>query len=190
MNLSIINKTKILSSITKLNQFNSIRLAKDALRVTMLAAIAIAVGEFVNPNVAFSQFSPPIFESPVISPFRSPNTSNTTVIRGISGGEIAARNVANLVDSPTGPCVGFVDHEPDHIVTLTGFFNSLDIQVQSSADTTIVIKGPGGTWCNDDYQNKNPGIAGQWLEGAYQIWVGSYEKNQYHPYTMQITRGN
>ncbi|MEM9543337.1 MAG: hypothetical protein AAGA60_28080 [Cyanobacteria bacterium P01_E01_bin.42] len=161
-------------------------MAKKVLKGMYLAAIATVAGTLP----AFSQSSPPIFESPIISPFTAPNTPDTILIRGISGGETAARNVADRVDTPTGPCVGFVDREPDHVVTLTGFFNFLNLQVRSSADTTIVVVGPGGTWCNDDYQNKNPGIAGQWLEGQYQIWVGSYEKNQYHPYTIQITRGN
>ncbi|MBP0018087.1 MAG: hypothetical protein J7647_11075 [Cyanobacteria bacterium SBLK] len=174
------------TSVRKISPIISRCRAKDALKVMGFAAIALFVGKFP----AFAQSSPPIFESPIISPFTTPNTPNTLLIRGISGGEIAARNVADRVDTPTGPCVGFVDREPDHIVTLTGFFNFLNIQVRSSADTTIVVSGPGGTWCNDDYQDKNPGIGGQWLEGQYQIWVGSYEKNQYHPYTIQITRGN
>lgn len=169
-------------------KYNTI--AGKILKGTGLAAIAILAGEFLTPSPTFSQSSPPIFENPIISPFTSPNTPNIIVIRGISGGETAARNVSNRVDTPTGPCVGFVDREPDHVLTLTGFFNFLNIQVRSPADTTIIVSGPGGTWCNDDYQDKNPGIAGEWLEGQYQIWVGSYEKNQYHPYTIQITRGN
>ncbi|MHC5833095.1 MAG: hypothetical protein ACYT04_98205, partial [Nostoc sp.] len=58
---------------------------------------------------------------------------------------------------------------------------------QSPEDTTIIIKGPGGTWCNDDFDGKNAGMIGEWLAGSYQIWVGSYEKGKYLPYTLQIT---
>jgi hypothetical protein len=50
-----------------------------------------------------------------------------------------------------------------------------------------VVRGPGGTWCNDDYTNMNPGIAGQWLSGTYQIWVGSYQEDQYYPYVIRIS---
>jgi hypothetical protein len=59
--------------------------------------------------------------------------------------------------------------------------------VESPQDTTILISGPGGTWCNDDFEGKNPGIAGQWLAGTYKVWVGSYDKNNYHPYIIRIS---
>ena len=51
----------------------------------------------------------------------------------------------------------------------------------------MIIKGPGGTWCNDDFDGKDAGIVGEWLAGTYQIWVGSYEKGKYLPYTLKIT---
>jgi len=73
---------------------------------------------------------------------------------------------------------------------LTSFFNYLAIEVQSPEDTTIVIKGPGGSWCNDEYQGKNPGLAGQWQPGTYGIWVGSYDKSKFHPYIIKISEVN
>jgi hypothetical protein len=33
----------------------------------------------------------------------------------------------------------------------------------------------------------NPNIEGQWLSGKYEIWVGSYKTNAYHPYVISIT---
>jgi hypothetical protein len=51
------------------------------------------------------------------------------------------------------------------------------------------VKGPGGTWCNDDFDGKNPGIVGEWLPGTYQIWIGSYKENESLPYTLKITEG-
>lgn len=59
--------------------------------------------------------------------------------------------------------------------------------MQSPKDTTIIVRGPGGIWCNDDFKGKNPGIAGQWLPGTYSIWVGSYDQTKYHPYVLRIT---
>jgi hypothetical protein len=50
----------------------------------------------------------------------------------------------------------------------------------------MVVKGPGGVWCNDDYQDKNAGISGQWLPGIYQVWVGNYNKQKV-PYTLKIS---
>lgn len=109
------------------------------------------------------------------------------IIRGISGGTERARNIARLSETPNGPCVGFVARNPSHTLVLNSPFNYLRLQVKSPDDTTIVIAGPGGTWCNDDYDGKNAGIAGQWLPGTYNIWVGSYQKDKYTPYIIQIT---
>lgn len=108
-------------------------------------------------------------------------------MRGISGGAVPAETIAGRQETPTGPCVGYMDEQPDHIVELTAFFNYLSLQVQSPEDTTLTISGPGGSWCNDDARGENPGIAGQWLAGTYRVWVGSYEKDQYHPYIIRIS---
>jgi hypothetical protein len=75
-------------------------------------------------------------------------------IRGISGGSVAANSVAGRKETPTGPCVGFVDEPPDHTINLTSFFNYLSLVVESPQDTTLVISGPGGSWCNDDFRAK------------------------------------
>jgi hypothetical protein len=125
-----------------------------------------------------------IFESVTLAPGfdRDPLT-----LRGISGGPLLAPDLAERSDTPTGPCVGFVDEEPDHTMVLDDFFDYLSLQIQSTEDTTLVVRGPGGTWCNDDYTNMNPGIAGQWLSGTYQIWVGSYQEDQYYPYVIRIS---
>lgn len=130
--------------------------------------------------------SPPltIFENLTLSPAFTPDPST---VRGISGGSTAANEVAGRAETVTGPCNGFVDQQPDHTIVLTEFFNYLSFQIQSSDDTTLVIRGPGGTWCNDDYSGKNPGIAGQWLSGTYQVWIGSYDQNAYYPYVIRIT---
>lgn len=125
-----------------------------------------------------------IFENVTISPKFSPDPM---IIRGISGGSVPASQVAERAETPTGPCVGFVDEPPDHTIVLTAFFDYLSLIVESPQDTTIVISGPGGTWCNDDFQGKNPGIAGQWLPGTYRVWVGSYDKNNYNPYIIRMT---
>jgi len=154
-----------------------------------LLASSVILGGFSTIAPAFAQTAtaPPIFDSITIKPNVVPNP---TGLRGVSGGPMSAshRSVANRVESPTGPCVGYVDLQPNHRMTLTSFFNDLRLEVQSPADTTLVVKGPGGSWCNDDAGgSKNPAIAGQWQPGIYSIWVGSYENNEYHPYILKIT---
>jgi hypothetical protein len=125
-----------------------------------------------------------IFENVTLSPGFSPDPA---IVRGISGGDMSASDMATRTETATGACTGFVDEQPDHTVVLSSVFNFLNIQVESPEDTTLIIRGPGGTWCNDDYTGKNPGIAGQWLSGTYQIWVGSYRQNEYSPYVIRMT---
>lgn len=144
--------------------------------------ISLTTGILLTVNSVAAQ---EIFEDVTLTPSPSPNTVR---VRGISGGKISARQVTGKAATDTGPCVGFIDQEPDHTMTLTAFFNFLNVEVQSGKDTTLVIQGPGGSWCNDDATGKNPGIAGQWLEGEYSIWVGSYEQNEYHPYVIFISQ--
>ncbi|MEA5576147.1 hypothetical protein [Anabaena sp. UHCC 0451] len=135
-------------------------------------------------GLADAQETPAIFADITINRKFSPDP---LTVRGMSGGSIPAKKVNRGAETPTGPCSGFVDKEADHTLTLTSKFDYLKLQVESKADTTMMIKGPGGTWCNDDFNGKNPGIVGEWLEGVYKIWVGSYERGKYFPYSLNIT---
>lgn len=157
------------------------------MRLRGCATIAIATTASLGfVPAAIAQIpSSPIFESVQVSPRFRPDP---LVLRGISGGSTAASRVAQREQTATGPCVGFVDGSPDHTMTLDNSFDFLSVEVQSSEDTTLVIRGPGGAWCNDDISGKNPGIAGEWLAGTYQIWIGSYQKDKYHPYILRLTQ--
>lgn len=108
-------------------------------------------------------------------------------LRGISGGAVETQTTSGRKSTETGDCIGFIDTVPDHKITLTKPFRSLKLQVKSSGDTILLIKGPGGTWCSDDVSDRNPEISGDWLQGTYEVWVGSYEKNASFPYLLQIT---
>ena len=139
---------------------------------------------FNAPASAQQVKSTSMFENPTISPNFSPDPLTIT---GIGGGTVPSQKVAGRAETATGSCVGFVDAKPDHKIVLTNFFKNLTIQVESPEDMTLLIKGPGGSWCNDDYNGKNPGISGQWLEGNYNVWVGSYQKNKSTPYIIRLT---
>ncbi|MFN3926297.1 MAG: hypothetical protein ACK4QL_03015 [Pseudanabaenaceae cyanobacterium] len=125
-----------------------------------------------------------LFGNLTISP--SPTPQQHTLY-GISGGTAPTQSLAGIKTSETGDCIGFVDSTPDHQLTLTGFFRYLRLQVRSSGDTVMLVKGPGGTWCNDDVSDRNPIIAGGWLQGTYSIWVGSYEPNASFPYILEVS---
>lgn len=116
--------------------------------------------------------------------------SNPLTIEGISSGSIAARDVVKIEETVTGYCDGFVNHQPNYILTLTSFLNYLKIEVESPVDTTILVQGPGGVWCNDDSNNANPSIEGQWQPGQYKVWVGLYQNNSVNNYRIKITQAN
>ncbi len=130
------------------------------------------------------QSTPPIFGDITIGNKFSPDP---LTVRGMSGGSIPGERIAGRADTPTGPCTGYFDEKPGHTLNLTSKFDYLKLQVQSPQDTALIVRGPGGSWCNDDFEGKNPGIVGEWLQGTYQIWVGSYKKDNYLPYTITIT---
>lgn len=154
-------------------------------RAALPVAIAIAaIGLGIYTPAQAQPEPPPIFQSVTIGPKFSPDP---LTVKGISGGSVPGKNIAGRAETANGPCVGFVDEKPDHTLVLTVFFNYLRLMVQSPQDTTIIVRGPGGSWCNDDFEGKNPGIAGQWLAGTYKVWVGSYDKTKHHPYILRIT---
>ena len=151
----------------------------------MIVTLGITSGIHAVADAQQAQQASPIFGDITIKRQFSPDP---LTVRGMSGGSVPGRNVAGRSKTPTGPCTGFVDETPGHILKLTSGFDYLKLVVQSPQDTTMIVKGPGGTWCNDDFEGKNPGIVGEWLPGDYQIWVGSYQKDKYFPYTLQITQ--
>ena len=109
------------------------------------------------------------------------------LVDGVSSGSLAALEVARTEQTATGYCDGFVNRQPNHTLTLKKFFDFLKIEVDSSTDTTIVVQGPGGIWCNDDANHTNPVIEGQWQPGIYKIWIGSYEENVTNNYRLKIS---
>lgn len=112
------------------------------------------------------------------------------VIRGETGGRHRAAELLDTEGTSTGFCNGFVKKKPNHILVLSSFFDFLKIEVNSSSDTSIIIEGPGGVWCNDDFHGINPVIEGQWQPGNYKIWIGSYQKSNDRNYQMKITSNN
>lgn len=124
-----------------------------------------------------------IFESLQLQSGFAPNPQ---ILRGVSGGGERAADFLNITETPTGPCVGFIDSHADHQVSLMNFFNDLKLSVESAGDTVLVVKGPGGVWCNDDAVGQNPAIRGEWQKGQYQVWVGSRNQRQYYPYILEI----
>ena len=111
-----------------------------------------------------------------------------TSISGTAGGSTSLRDIAGKDETATGSCLGFGKGQPDQILRLNSAFRDLTVVVKSNTDTTIVVKGPGGTWCNDDFQGKNPGLDGQWQAGEYKIWIGTQGRNQSVNYVLKVSQ--
>lgn len=124
-----------------------------------------------------------IADSFTLSPGFSPNP---TEVKSTTGGGVDVSTLVSRQSTQTGECTGFANREPDVTLNLKAFFKALKVNVQSAEDTALVIQGPGGLWCNDDDEDKNPGIAGEWLPGTYKIWVTTYSKNRSAPYVLRI----
>ncbi|MGZ8336084.1 MAG: hypothetical protein ACXWU1_05420, partial [Allosphingosinicella sp.] len=99
-------------------------------------------------------------------------TPDPHVISLQSGGNIDAQTIS-------GSCRGFITNAPDvRLDYQAGSTLPLILSVGSSADTTLIVNAPDGSWyCDDDSGNGglNPSLRfTRPLSGRYEIWVGTY----------------
>jgi hypothetical protein len=106
------------------------------------------------------------------------------VIAVRSGGSLDARTL-----NPA--CRGFISQAPDVRLHYDAGSLPLIISVAASADTTLVVNGPDGSWyCDDD-----SGVAGlnpmvrfnRPQAGRYEIWVGTYANATLQPARLHIS---
>lgn len=87
------------------------------------------------------------------------------------------------VDSRLAPdCAGYIAPDrPDVKLAFEPGTMPLFIYVTSSADTTLVIRGPDDRWyCNDDFMGTDPMVVFQNPhEGEYLIWVGTWDEDAF-----------
>ncbi len=106
------------------------------------------------------------------------------VVNVQSGGSINAQNL-----SPS--CRGFIANAPDVRLNYQAGGYQLMISADSSADTTLVINGPDGSWyCDDDGGNNglNPALQfGSPQSGQYDIWIGTYGNASLQPAQLYIS---
>lgn len=159
------------------------KLLSQAIKLSVVF-LSLTTASGINTEAQAQETPAPIFGDITI---KRPLSKDPLTVRGMSGGTIPGKNISDRTNTPTGACTGYMDREPDHTLKLQNKFDYMKLVIESPEDTTLIIKGPGGTWCNDEFEDKNPGIVGEWLEGNYQVWIGSYKKEHYFPYTLKIT---
>lgn len=136
-----------------------------------------------------------IFVSLICYPVSAQNTvtidddiaTQPITLSGNTSGNLEVIEMSQTESTPTGYCDGYISPQPNHLLELESFFDYLKLEVESPADTTVLIKGNGGVWCNDDSGSANPMIEGQWQQGQYQVWVGSYQPDTSNSYQIKVT---
>ncbi len=97
---------------------------------------------------------------------------------GTAGG---ARDAASFGPS----CAGTVSDGPNHVLVVTSEV-SLEIYVEASVDTTLVVTGNGQTFCADSgHGGNNPSLTRVFQPGTWQIRVGAVGAGG--PYEIGIT---
>ncbi len=87
-------------------------------------------------------------------------------------------------------CYGSIASEPDFVLNYTAGDWPLRIFVTSDADTTLLMRTPGGdVLCNDDADGLNPSLALQNPEsGRYEVFIGTYDPSGGNPdATLAVT---
>ncbi len=113
-------------------------------------------------------------------------TPNPTVSEIVSFGGVVDTSYLG------GDCVGYAARAPDLRLMWSGTSNELRIFFTEDAgeDATLVMNLPDASWvCNDDYAGSlDPLIALENPpEGQYDIWIGSYQPNQFISGTLSVT---
>jgi len=102
-------------------------------------------------------------------------TPDPTVVNVQSGG---SRNASSVGSG----CTGSIANAPDVRLNYNAGSLPMIISVSSSADTTLVVNGPDGSWyCDDDggTYGSNPQVRfNSPQSGQYDIWIGSYNGGQ------------
>lgn len=112
-------------------------------------------------------------------------TPDPQVVAVRSGGNINAESISS-------DCRGYISNAPDvRLVFTAGSSLPLVISATSSADTTLVVNGPDGSWyCDDDGGNDglNPSVRfNRPMSGRYEIWVGTYGNASLQPAELHIS---
>ena len=108
-------------------------------------------------------------------------------LTAVSGGPIAVSYLG-------GDCKGFAEPNPDYEIHYTaGVLSMLRfyfVATGGAGDPTLIINDTASNWqCNDDsFGASNPSIDfSPPLSGFYDIWVGSFQSDEFISGTLFIT---
>ena len=100
-------------------------------------------------------------------------TPDPYLVSIVAGGDSAAS------DELGAACAGNVtSKQPDVVLNYTAGANfGLYLYAEAAEDTTLILLGPDGWYCDDDsHGDLNPGVSLERpLSGDYLIWVGTFD---------------
>lgn len=87
-------------------------------------------------------------------------------------------------------CLGYIDNDPQFIIDVANAgWVRFDITAgDPDADTTLLLRGPSGTLCNDDAGEGtlNPQLSSYLNEGEYYLYVGGYAARDHGPFDLAV----
>lgn len=107
-------------------------------------------------------------------------TPDPQTATGITGGPDRARD-------RFGPdCPGMIARQPDHIINVTSELN-LRLYTVTDVDSTLVLHGPSGTFCDDDSGDSplDAEINATLQPGRYEVYIGHIGRSG--SYTLTLT---
>lgn len=120
-----------------------------------------------------------------------PHYGNFTLGAGFSPDPQAGYGIAGGAEAASARhhplCAGFIGGRPDHQLTVTSPLH-LRMYVVSPRDTTLVVSGPSGLFCDDDSAGGvSPEIVARFEPGTYSVWVGGYAPGAQGEYRLMLT---
>ena len=157
------------------------RLAGVKLAGLVGGAIALASASYLLPASA-----------QVLVPSSSESVTLTEAgiqFEGTTAGEYGLMRLAGR-DRRRRLCLGYGSEKPSHVLVLAEDTDRLSMSVASDGDTTLLVEGPRGIDCNDNYRRDSRDAAirdGSWPAGTYRIWVGAFEQGDRINYKLLVS---
>lgn len=101
-------------------------------------------------------------------------------VDGTSGGSLEADGLGTH-------CRGFIAARPNTSLVLASPME-LTLTTSSTADLTMVVRSPDGTFrCDDDTgEGNNPLVYGPFPPGRVDVWIGSFQQDAHVPYVLSV----
>ena len=145
--------------------------AGAALTAVAFAGVATAQDVSLNPTYGTANLSAGFTPDPY-------------VVNVQSGGNVDASSISSS-------CRGYIANAPDVRLNYRSGSYPLIISANSSADTTLVVNAPDGSWyCSDDegVNGMNPMVRFNGPQsGQYDIWVGTYGNASLQPAQLHVS---